>query len=453
MKHKTDKTSSRAIFATRFAAVATTVGSSVGLGNIWRFPYEAGEGGGGAFLLCYVGFVCLLGVPLLCAEFCMGRGTRSNVVGAYRKLEKGGIWHFVGYLGILASLLILSFYSVVAGWTLEYLVQSVEDVFFLPSARDVHSEFVALTSGWRPTLWTLLFSLLNYGVLTGGVKRGIERMSNLLMPLLFVILVAFCLNSVTLTGFREGIDFIFQPDFSKIDRSVLLSAMGQAFFSLSLGVGGMMTYASYFSENTRLVKTAAITAGLDTMVAVLAGVMIFPAVFTFGLSPEAGPTLVFEVLPRVFSRMVGGWVWSVLFFLLLVIASLTSTVSISEISISYLSDELGLGRGKATSLSSGIVLVGSLLCALSYGPLHTWMPFGMNVFDLFDYVASNILLPVGGLVCSIFVGWKIQMTYLRRQFGVEGESGSRILSALVFCLRWVCPAAIILIFLNATGLL
>ncbi|MDE5871576.1 MAG: sodium-dependent transporter [Muribaculaceae bacterium] len=445
--------SSRAVFASRFAAVATTVGSSVGLGNIWRFPYEAGVCGGGAFLICYIGFVCVLGVPLLCAEFCMGRGTRSNVVGAYRKLERGVPWHFVGYLGVLASVLILSFYSVVAGWTLEYLVQSVGEALSLSQARDGHSEFESLTSGWRPALWTILFSLLNFAVLTGGVKRGIERMSDILMPLLFVILVAFCINSVTLSGFWEGIDFIFKPDFSKLTRGVLLSAMGQAFFSLSLGVGGMMTYASYFSDGTRLVRTAGITAGLDTLVAVLAGVMIFPAVFTYGLSPQAGPTLVFEVLPRVFSQMPGGMVWSVLFFTLLVIASLTSTVSISEISISYLHEESGMSRRRATVVSSVVVLTGSMLCALSYGPLRKWMPFGMNVFDLFDYVASNILLPVGGMVCSIFVGWKIEKTYLYKEFRVGDDESHWVLGILVFFLRWICPAAIMLIFLNVVGII
>ncbi len=448
-----ENNNTRAVFASRFAAVATTVGSSVGLGNIWRFPYEAGECGGGAFMLCYVCFVCMLGVPLLCAEFCMGRGTRSNVVGAYRKLERGVPWHFVGYLGVLASVLILSFYSVVAGWTLEYLVQSIGDALSITSARDGHSEFASLTSGWRPTFWTILFSIVNYAVLTGGVKKGIERMSDILMPLLFVILVAFCINSMTMSGFREGIDFIFRPDFSKITQGVLLSAMGQAFFSLSLGVGGMMTYASYFSEKTRLVRTAGITAGLDTLVAVLAGVMIFPAVFTYGLSPEAGPTLVFEVLPRVFSQMSGGMVWSILFFTLLVIASLTSTVSISEISISYLHEETGMSRSKATAGSSGIVLVGSLLCALSYGPLKNWMPLGMNVFDLFDYVASNILLPIGGMVCSIFVGWKIKREYLYKEFGVDSGKAHKGLNILVFFLRWICPASILLIFLNAIGLI
>lgn len=448
-----EKKTSRVMFASRFAAVATTVGSSVGLGNIWRFPFEAGQHGGGAFLLCYVAFVCLLGVPLLCAEFCMGRGTRSNVFGAYRKLQAGGGWHYTGYLGIVASLLILSFYSVVAGWTLEYLIQSVSGALKLSDTPAGKAEFDSLIHGWRPVLWTVLFLLTNFAVLIGGVTRGIERMSNVLMPVLFVVLVAFCINSVTLSGFGQGIDFLFSPDFSKITPSVLLSAMGQAFFSLSLGLGGMMTYASYFSEKTHLARTATITAGLDTMVAVLAGIMIFPAVFTFGLSPQSGPTLVFEVLPYVFSQLPGGAVWSVLFFLLLVIASLTSTVSMSEISISYLCEEKHQSRRKATTVSSAIAMAGGVLCALSLGPLSGWKPFGMNIFDLFDYTASNIFLPLGGIVCCIFVGWKVKRSFLEREFDVRTRASQTLLNVFLFFLRWVCPTAIFLIFLNSVGVL
>ncbi|MDE6301204.1 MAG: sodium-dependent transporter [Muribaculaceae bacterium] len=449
----TENTKTRVKFASRFAAVATTVGSSVGLGNIWRFPFEAGQHGGGAFLLCYVVFVCVLGVPLLCAEFCMGRGTRSNVLGAYRTLQGRGRWHYAGYLGITASVLILSFYSVVAGWTLEYLIQSLSGALKLTDTPAGHAEFESLTTGWRPLLWTVLFLLTNFGVLIGGVTHGIERMSNILMPVLFVVLLAFCINSFTLPGFGAGIEFLFSPDFSKITPAVLLSAMGQAFFSLSLGLGGMMTYASYFSEKTRLARTATITAGLDTLVAVLAGVMIFPAVFSFGLSPQAGPTLVFEVLPYVFSRLPGGAVWSVLFFLLLVIASLTSTVSMSEISISYLCEEKHMSRRRATTVSSAIALIGGVLCALSFGPLDSWMLFGMNIFDLFDYTASNVFLPVGGMICCIFVGWKVDRKFLRREFAVNTPGRKRLLQILVFTLRWICPAAIFLIFLNSIGLI
>lgn len=449
-----EKKTSRAVFATKFAAVATTVGSSVGLGNIWRFPFEAGQHGGGAFMLCYIVFVCLLGVPLLCAEFSMGRGTRSNIFGAYRKLGSGhGLWHLTGYLGIGASLMILSFYSVVAGWTLEYLVQSIGSATSLVDATDGASQFQSLTHGWRPVLWTVLFLLVNFAILVGGVTKGIERMSNVLMPVLFVVLVAFCINSLTLSGLKEGMSFIMRPDFSKINSAVLLSAMGQAFFSLSLGLGGMMTYASYFSDKTRLGRTASITAGLDTLVAILAGVMIFPAVFTYGLSPQAGPTLVFEVLPYVFTQLPGGAIWSILFFLLLVIASLTSTVSMSEISISYYCEERHMKRLKATIVSTLWALAGGVLCAMSFGALGGFKIFGLTMFNLFDNTASNILLPVGGLVCCVFVGWKVKRTFLEGQFEVKNALGHKLLSLFVFWLRWVCPVAIMLIFLNSIGIL
>lgn len=260
---KSNQNSGRAVFSTRFGAVATTVGSAVGLGNIWRFPYEAGVHGGGAFMICYLAFVLLIGVPLLTAEFCMGRGTRSNIFGAYRKLGGGRIAHFTGPLGILASLLILSFYSVVAGWTIEYCLSSISGQLDFSNSEVGHGQFLELTTGWRPLIWTVIFLCCNFFILIGGVTKGIERASNILMPLLFILLVAFCINSFTLPGFKDGISFLFTPDFSKITPSVLLGAMGQAFFSLSLGLGCMMTYASYFNSRNRLGKTAVTTAVLD----------------------------------------------------------------------------------------------------------------------------------------------------------------------------------------------
>lgn len=439
----------RAVFTTRFAAVATTVGSAVGLGNIWRFPYEAGVHGGAAFILCYLAFVFVIALPVLCAEFAMGRGTRSNIFGAFRKLCPGGAWHYVGYIAILASLLILSFYSVVAGWTVEYCLASACGTLDFADTATGHGQFVELTTGWRPVMWTVIFLLGNTFVLLGGVTKGIERMSNILMPLLFVLLVAFCINSFTMPGFSDGVSFLFSPDFSKITPTVLLSALGQAFFSLSLGLGCMMTYASYFSDRNRLGRTALITAMLDTLVAILAGVIIFPAVFSFGISPEAGPTLVFEVLPFIFSQLPAGAVWSTLFFLLLMLASITSTVSMSEISITFFCEEKKMSRRAATLLSSVIALVGGLLCALSFGPLRDFTIAGKTIFDLFDYVSSNICLPLGGMVVSVFVGWIVERKWLRRQMTDDGAYRFRMMSVLVFCLRWICPVAIFLIFLNS----
>lgn len=443
----------RAIFASKFAAIATTVGSAVGLGNIWRFPYETGMHGGGAFLLCYMGFVLLIGVPVLIAEFVLGRGTRSNIFGAYRKLNSGGKWSWAGYIGILASLMILSFYSVVAGWTVEYSLSSIFGALDFSNETAGHGQFSKLTTGWRPVIWTVIFLFINFLILVRGVTKGIERASNIMMPVLFLLLVAFCINSATLPGLKTGLSFLFSPDFSKLTPSVLLGALGQAFFSLSLGLGGMMTYASYFTDKTKLGKTAVTTALLDTLVAVMAGIIIFPAVFSFGISPEAGPTLVFEVLPYIFSQLPGGTVWSGLFFFLLFLASLTSTVSMSEISITFFCEEKNMSRRKATVISSLIALVGGVLCALSFGPLSDATVCGMTFFDLFDYCSSNILLPVGGMIVSIFAGWKVKKIFLKRQLTNEGNNKFPMLGILIFFLRWICPSAIFLIFLNMMGVI
>ncbi|MDE6285963.1 MAG: sodium-dependent transporter, partial [Muribaculaceae bacterium] len=340
--------------ATRLGVVAVTVGAAVGLGIIWRFPYEAGAHGGAAFILLNLVFVFVIGVPVMCAEFVIGRHTGSGVRSAFRKLSRGKLWGCVGYIGIGASILILSFYSVVAGWTMEYIYRSIAGFGSRCTAEALHSQFDAFaTSDVRPVMWTLLFLGCNYLVLSRGVEKGIERVSNVLMPLLFVILVAFCVHSLFMPGAREGLEFLFRPDLSQITPRVILSAMGQAFFSLSLGLGCLITYSSYFSRKTPLMKTAMLTAGLDSLVAILAGVIIFPAVFTYGQAPAAGPKLVFEVLPAIFADMPFGRLWSLLFFLLLFIASLTSTVSMSEISIAWFCDDLGMKRRPATALNIG----------------------------------------------------------------------------------------------------
>ena len=452
MKELNNK-SGRAGFGSRFAAIATTVGSAVGLGNIWRFPYEAGSHGGGAFLICYFAFAIMIGVPVLIAEFIMGRGSRSDAMGAYAYFSKAKGWKIAGYLAVLASILITGFYSVVAGWTLEYCVESMFGMVDFSSPEAGHRQFLEMTAGWQPVVWTVVFSLCNFYVLARGVTKGIERVSNILMPLLFVILLVFCVHSFMLPGFGEGMRFLFYPDFSKIDSSTLLGALGQAFFSLSLGMGCMITYSSYFTDKTRLGQTAMTTMALDSAVAVMSGVIIFPAVFSYGFSPSAGPTLVFEVLPNIFYRMAAGGVWSTLFFLLLFVASLTSTISITEIFTSVLTDQYKFSRKKATMTACGIGIVVSILCALSLGPCRSLAIGGTPLFDVLDYVASNILMPLGGMLCSIFVGWVIDRRYIREQLTDNGAYPCRWLRPLVFFLRWVCPVAILLIFLDSSGLI
>lgn len=444
----------RAQFSTRLGVIATTVGSAVGLGNIWRFPYEAGTHGGGAFLITYLCFIFAFGIPILCAEFMIGRGTHSNIFGAFRQLRSSGKWHWVGYIGIVASIMILSFYSVVAGWTLEYLYQSITGALNLNSQEAYHAQFQQFsTHPWRPLLWTILFLIVNFVIVIRGVQKGIERMSNIMMPILFLILIIFCINSLLMPGAKEGLEFLFSPDFSKIDSSVMVSAMGQAFFSLSLGLGTMMTYASYFSKETHIVKSATITACLDTTVAILSGVIIFPAVFTFGVSPTQGPALVFEVLPNIFNQLPGSTIWSILFFFLLFIASLSSTISMSEVSIAYFTEEKKMSRNKATILNTAIALIFGTLCALSFNCLDNITIAGMTIFSIFDYVSSNILLPAGGMFISFFAGWLLDRSFIHDQLTNNGSVKVRVTKAIIFSLKYVAPTGIILVFLSSLKLI
>ena len=442
----------RSEFATKLGVIATTVGSAVGLGNIWRFPYEAGEGGGGAFLVIYLLVIALIGVPVICAEFVLGRSSRRNIFGAFRHFSPNGKWHYVGYVGILASVMILSFYSVVAGWTMEYIYQSVTGGLDFNSADGFHSQFGDFCgSNWRPVLWTVLFLLCNLLILRRGVQKGVEKMSNIMMPILFVLLIVFCVNSLTMDRASEGLSFLFNPDFSKVTPGVVIGAMGQAFFSLSIGLGTMMTYASYFSRKTDLRRSASVTAILDTLVAMLAAVIIFPAVFSFGQSPTQGPALVFEILPAIFSQLPGAAIWSTLFFILLFLASLTSTISMSEVSIAFLTDEKKMSREKATWLNTLIAMFFGVFCALSFGCLSDYTIFGMTIFDIFDNVTSNILLPVGGLLISIYVGWFLDKRIFRHE--MANGSSSMFTSLMRFSLRYIAPTAIFVIFLSQIGVL
>ena len=440
-------TESRPRFTTKFGVIAATVGSAVGLGNIWRFPYEAGAHGGGAFLVVNIICVLLIGIPVVCSEFVLGRASRKNIFGAMETLApKGGKWwRMAGFLGVASAMLILSFYAVVSGWTLEYLFQSVTGNLARGDAHQSQVEFDSFTSGWRCVFWTLVLLGINTMIVLRGVKKGIEKASNWLMPLLFVILMAMAVNSLFLPGATEGLKFLFAPDMAHVDGETLLSALGQAFFSLSIGLGTLTVYGSYFPSDTKIVRSASITAILDTMVAIIAGIIIFPAVFSFGTEPAAGPRLVFEVLPDIFRQMTGGGVWSTLFFLLLLIASLTSTISLSETGIAFCVERWDLSRGKAVALSMGFVTIFGILCALSFGPLSGCKVSGMTIFDLFDYVTSNIFLPLGGMLVSIFVGWVIDGAILKRQLSTASRAVCR---AVVFSLRYVCPLAILTVFIN-----
>lgn len=442
----------RATLGGKLSAVLVAAGSSVGLGNIWRFPYVAGDNGGGAFLLIYIGCVLLLGLPVMIAEFSIGRASRRNAVGAYRALNPR--WSFLGYNGVLAAFLILGFYFVVSGWTAEYMVHSVTGSLACFSTPEEYGSVFRnfISNPWRPVLYTAIFVLVTHFVIALGVQKGIERSAKVLMPLLFIILIALSIHSLLMPGAAEGMRFLFRPDFSKVTASTLLTALGQAFFSLSVGIGTMVTYASYFKPETNLRHTALNVTLLDTLVAVLAGVVIFPAVFTAGIAPSSGPSLVFITLPGIFNGMPLSMVWSTVFFLLLVVAALTSTISLHEVITAYLHEEWHLSRRSAAWLTTLSTAALATLASLSLGLLGGWRICGLTLFDALDFATANILLPLGGLFTCIFVGWKLDPERFREQLSNHGTLRCRIHGLLIFLLRWVCPVILLLVFLDNLGL-
>lgn len=444
---KEEKTS-RAQFATKIGVLAATVGSAVGLGNIWRFPYETGANGGAAFLLIYIGFVLLIGIPVIAAEFTIGKTGRATATRIFSKLGYSRRWSSIGYLGLLTALLLMGFYTVVSGWTLEYLFASVSGQLTAGDTSQMHIRFDEFTqNSWRPLMWTVVFIIINYIVISRGVEKGIEKVSNILMPLLFLILIVFCIYSLTMPGAAAGLSFFFHPDFSKITSGTVLSAMGQAFFSLSVGMGVLLTYASYFDRKTNIVRTASLTALLDTLVAVLSGIVIFPAVFTFGMEPSGGPRLVFEVLPSIFNHLPGGTYLGILFFLLLFVASLTSTISITEVMISYLTEERHLSRGRACWICGVATIALASVASLSFGPLKNFTLFGLTFFNFLDFLASNIMLPVCGLLLCIFAGWVYAGRRLRMDMLPEGVRSSVWVDVIVMLVKYVAPPAILIIFI------
>ena len=381
MHHK----ESRATLGGKLSAVLVAAGSSVGLGNIWRFPYVAGDNGGGAFLIIYILCVLLLGLPLMIAEFTVGRASHRNAVGAYRALNPR--WSFLGYNGVLAAFLILGFYFVVSGWTAEYMVHSVTgSIARFSTAEQYKSLFENFISNpWRPVVYTCLFVLATHFVIAMGVQKGIERSAKILMPLLFLILIVLSVHSLLMPGGEAGLKFLFAPDFSKVTPTTVLVALGQAFFSLSIGIGTMVTYASYFKPDTNLRHTALNVTILDTLVAILAGVVIFPAVFSVGIEPSSGPSLVFITLPSIFNGMPLSMVWSSIFFLLLVVAALTSTISLHEVVTVYLHEEWHLSRKAAAWLTTAATAALASLASLSLGALGSWKIAGLSLFDSLDF--------------------------------------------------------------------
>lgn len=444
----------RGSFTTKIGVIAATVGAAVGLGNIWKFPYTAGVNGGGAFIIVYLVCVLLLGLPIIMSEFFLGRKTGQNPKGAFRSLSKNKSWQVFGILCLICPVLILSFYSVVAGWTAEYFWQSITGELVGKNSQELAGLFQNFSHDpIRPILWMFLFLGLTVAVALGGIKNGIERVSNILMPVLFLILIILAGRALMLDGASEGLAFMFKPDFSKITPKVVLDAMGQAFFSLSVGMGALITYASYFKKDTNMPQTAVIVAVLDTLVAILAGVIIFPAVFTFGISPSQGPELVFITLPNVFNQMAGGQLWSVLFFFLLAVAALTSTISMSEIVVTYMMEEYNITRKKILFFLLLICGVLGSFCSLSLGVLNDIRFFGKEIFSLIDFTASNVLMPVGGAAIVIFVGWFVNKEIIYQEMQEGSKMHRCMFSMYYFTLKYIAPVGLVIILLSQIGVI
>lgn len=448
----------RAKFGSKLGVILATAGSAVGLGNVWRFPYMTGENGGAAFIFIYVACVLLLGIPCMISEFIIGRHSRSNTARAYKRLSGGTAWKFVGYMGVLTGFLITGYYAVVSGWCLQYIGASAmgqlngDPEYISRYFTEFEQDPV------KPIFWTVFFLGITHFVISHGVRDGIERASKIMMPTLFVLLLFIVGASCMLPDAGKGITFLFQPDLSKVDSDVFLGALGQAFYSLSIGMGCVCTYASYFSRHTNLARSAVQIGLIDSIVAILAGLMIFPAAFSVGINPDSGPSLIFITLPNVFRQAfaampVAGYVISLLFYGLLALAALTSLISLHEVSTAFLHEELRVTRRRAALMVTAACAVVGAFCSLSLGRFDCLQLFGMPLFDLFDFVTGQIFLPIGGFLTCIFIGWFAPHKVVRDEFTNWGTLRGKFFHVYVFCVKYVCPVCITMIFLHQFGII
>ena len=441
-------------FGSRMGAIFAAAGSAVGLGNVWRFPMEVGNNGGAAFILVYLLCIVLMGLPIMISEFVIGRHTQSNMIEAFRKLAPGKWWRFIGILGIFVAFIILSYYIVVSGWTLYYTYSS-----FSGMLMDKDTDYGAffgnfVADPWLSVLFAVIFMFLTHIVIARGVQGGIEKCSKVMMPMLLLIIGLLVICTFSMPGIDDGLRFLLKPDFSKLTVSAVLSAMGQAFYSLSLAMGCLCTYASYFGPKTRLMSSAVSVAAIDTFVAVLSGFIVFPAVFSVpGVEANAGPGLVFQTLPYVFNMAFDsvpwlGYLFSGMFYILLFLAALTSAISLHESVTAYVHENWHMPRKKAATLVSVATMLLGVICSLSFGLLSGWTLFGMNIFDLFDSVSSKILLPIGGILIALFVGWYLDRKLVYMEVTNNGTLSSRFFGVLLFLIRWVAPIAITSMFVE-----
>lgn len=438
-------------FGSRFGALVAMAGSAVGLGNLWRFPYLVGENGGAAFIIVYIALVFLICLPIFISEFIVGRRSQENAFAAFRDLSGGSAWRWVGLFTIIVPLIVLSYYCVIGGWSIEYLLKSLTFSFSGESQGTLSSMFSGfVTSTWGPLAAHTGFLLATTLIVVVGIKDGIEKFSKVMMPLLFVMVLAIAVYSITLPGAKAGIEYLFYPDFSKLTGASVAASLGQAFFSLSLGFGTIMTYASYVSRKENIMFQSAATAVSDLMFALIAGTAIMPAVFAFGIDPQAGPGLVFETLPFVFGQMPAGGVIAILFFVALLVAALTSSISMLEVAVAYLVEEKKFSRLGACACLFALCWVIGAVCSLSFGPLSHIRIAGGNVFDFLDSMSSNVLMTLGSLFTVVFVGWRLKKTDVYDEFTNGGtlSRNAKIFGVLWFLIRYIAPLAIISIFIS-----
>ena len=431
-------TENRGGFGGKLAAILAAAGSAIGLGNIWRFPYITSENGGGAFILIYLGCILFLGLPLLIAEFAVGHNTKKNPIDAFATIKRG--WGWLGAMGLISVTLIMGYYFVIAGWTLNYTIASATDAI----GSDFGGFFHNFTTGtWMPLIFAYLFIFANHFIITGGVQGGIEKASKIMMPLLFAILIALAIYSLWMPAGREALANVFTPDFSMVTGKSFLAAMGQAFFTLSIGMGAMLIYGSYFKDGTKIAGTAISVVSLDTIVALMAAVIIFSA----GVENESGPQLAFVAMPKVFSQMPMGGVWSTLFFLLLGLAALSSTISMHEAVTSYFVEKRGMSRRKGAWVVTIIALVLATAASLSLGDWSGFTIGGMNIFSLLDNFTSIVMLPLLGILTAVFVGWIWKKEDMRKELTAEGGVDKATYPVIRFLLRYVCPVLVSVVFI------
>jgi NSS family neurotransmitter:Na+ symporter len=441
--------------------VAATLGSAVGLGNIWKFPSMTGTNGGAAFVVIYVLATIFVGLPVMISEHVIGRRGRTDAIGSMRKLAPKTPWWLVGAAGVLAAFLIMAFYTEVAAWLFAYIVKTIISMFqgsagaLASTSPEVTSAVFSdlITNPWQSLIWQWVVLIWVGAIIYAGVSKGIERMTKRLLPLLFVLLLAVCVRSLTLPGASEGLAFLFKPDFSAITGTVVLAALGLSFFKLSVGMGTMITYGSYFREDQDIPKTAVRVMLSDVAVSMLAGIAIFPAVFAFGFEPTAGPSLLFITIPAVFSSMPLGGFFMVLFFVLAAVAATGAMLSLAEVPVAFLNERLGWSRRNATLLTVGLLALVGSTAALSNSLMANFKLFGMTMFDLFDYVTSNLLLPIGGLFICLFVGWTWSYPDLKKALSNDGKlNNESVIRFFSFVVKFVSPLAVLVVLLSGLGL-